>query len=132
MHLHDFQLGLRERTGLGQDLVRYAHLAEVVEVRADEQRRLLLVFQSQDPRHRDRVLRHALAVPKRGAVARFERLPPLAHHREERRFELRHLAAHVHEVDARVETPEQPVRRVQQPQRFLIAPHPLIQQRQLV
>ncbi len=131
VHLHHGELVLRERAGLVQDLVRHAHLPQVVEVGTEADRRLAGLVEPEDPRHGHRVLRHALAMAEGVAVRGLDRLPPLEHHREVGGFQLGHLAADVHEVYTRVEPAEQTVGGVQQRERFLVPPHRLIQQRQL-
>ena len=111
--------------------MRDPHLAEVVEIGAEADRGLGGVIEHQPARDREGALRDPLAVAERVAVRRFDRLPPFAHDVEVRRFELRHLAADVHEVDARVEPAEQAVRGVEQCQRVLVAAHRLHQQGEL-
>ena len=68
---------------------------------------------------------------ERVAVRRFNRLPPLAYHLEVGGLERRDFAADIDEIDAGLEPAEQPVRRVEERQGVLIAPHRLHQEREL-
>src|SRR6266496_3592957 len=131
MHTHQLELGGRERSGLVQDLVREAHLPDVVEVGAEQDGRLRALLEAERPRHRHRDAGYALAMAEGAAVARLDRAPPFAHDRHVHTLQLRHLAAHVHYLDAGIEAAEQPVGAVEQPQGFLVAPHLLIQEREL-
>src|SRR5690242_15326368 len=132
VHLHHLEFGVCERAGLVQDLVRDAYLPQVVEVRAEADRGLAGLVEREDAHHGHRVLRHPLAMTEGVAVRGLDRLPPLAHHCEVGGFELGHLAADIHEIDARVEPTKEPMGGVQQRERFLIPPHRLIHQGQLV
>src|SRR5207247_4588687 len=84
VHLHQLALLARERTRLAKQLVRDAQLAYVVHIGTQEDRCLIVVVELQHPGHRDGVSRHALAVAKRVAVARFDGLTPGAYHRQVR------------------------------------------------
>src|SRR6266516_2755274 len=81
VHLHDLELVARQRAGLAQDLVRHAHLSQVVEIRAEPDRRLGVLVHPERLRHGDAATCHALAMAEGVAIARLDRLPPLAHHR---------------------------------------------------
>ena len=127
---HGALLG-RERPGLLQDLVGDAHHADVVQVRTELDTPLLRGVQPQQPSEHDGVLRYPLAVAECEAVARFDGFRPRAHDVQVRAFEGRHLPLHVHEIHPRVELAEQAMGLREQPQRFLVPPHRLIEQRQL-
>ena len=65
------------------------------------------------------------------AVAGLDGLTPLTHHIEIRRLEARDLAGHVDQVDAGVESPEQPMRDVEEGEGLLVPSHHLGQEGQL-
>ena len=109
----------------------HAHFPEVVEVGTEPHRRLGVLVQSERARHGHGVPSHPLAVPEGVGVAGLDGLAPLAYHRQIRGLELRQLAVDVHQVDARVEAPEQAVGVVQEGERLLVSAHRLIEERQL-
>ena len=105
-----------------------AHLSQVVEVGAEPDRRLGMFVHSERPRHGYAATCDALAMAEGVAIARLDRLPPLAHHRQVGGLELSHLTGDVDQVDARLEPPEEAVRRVQKGERILIAAHRLVEE----
>jgi len=131
VHLDDVELFARQPSGLVQDLVRDADLADVVQVRPEPHGGALLVVKPEPGRDSERVAGDPLAVAEGVAVARFNRLAPVADHGQVRLFKLSHLATHVNQVRAGVETTEQPVGRVQEAQRLLVAARRLVEQGQL-
>src|SRR5437773_11650995 len=80
VHLHDLELVARQRAWLAEDLVGGAHLSQVVEVGAEPDRRLGMVVPSERLRHAYAATRDPLATAEGVAIARPDRLPPLAHH----------------------------------------------------
>ena len=111
--------------------MRYPHLAQVVQVGADPDGGLLVLVQSHLSRHSDTIARHPLAVAVGVAVGRLDRLTPVPHHRKVCLLQPVHLGRHVHQVYPGIEPAEQAVRRIQEPERFLVPAHHLIEKRQL-
>ena len=109
----------------------YAHLAHVVQVGAQQDSGLRLVVEPEQTRHGNGILRDPLAMAERVRVGGFDRPAPLPDHRQVRAFELRHLPAHVDQVDAGIQAAEHSVRGVEQAQRVLVALRHLKQHCQL-
>jgi hypothetical protein len=131
VHLHDLELVAREGAGLVEDLMGDLHLAEVVEVGAEPDGRDLQLVEAHLERDGDRVLGDARAMAMRVAVGRLDRAAPLADDGEVGALEVPDLAADVDQVAARVEALEEAVRAVQELERFLVAPHRLVHDREV-
>ncbi len=101
-------------------------LAQVVQICAHPDGGLFERIQAKVSGDGERVGSDALAMPVGVAIGGFDRLSPVAHYVEVAALQLCDPARNVHQIDARVQPAEKPMRAVEQPQRFLVPAHSLV------